>query len=209
MTAADFLNSDLPKGVSIADVSSEAPARYLNRELSWLAFNWRVLELARDSNWPLLERLRMLSISSSNLDEFFTVRVASLRELDRNGVTAPALDGLTPSAQLDLIDLNAGKLMAEQQAIYGELRKELLSEGIEIVTAEDLTPDDKEHVQQLFLDDVFPIVSPLAVDPAHPFPFIPSGSLSMALHLQGEKKTRDLQVLIPIPSILDRFVQLD
>ncbi|MEM7242946.1 MAG: RNA degradosome polyphosphate kinase [Pseudomonadota bacterium] len=208
MNAADFINSKPPKGVKIAEVTGEAPTRYLNRELSWLAFNWRVLEMAQDKSWPLLERLRMLSISSSNLDEFFTVRVAGLRELDRNGVTSPALDGLSPAEQLDLINLDAGRLMAEQQAVYRELKKELSKSGIEIVSAADMSAQDRERAQQLFQDDVFPIVSPLAVDPAHPFPFIPSGSLSMALHLQGAKKTRDLLVLVPIPNILDRFVQL-
>ena len=125
MNSADFYNAPFPKAVNLPEVTAEAPTRYLNRELSWLAFNWRVLELAQDKSWPLLERVRMLSISSSNLDEFFTVRVAGLRELDRNNVTAPALDGLSPSEQLDLIDLDAVNLMAEQQAVFAELKKDL------------------------------------------------------------------------------------
>ena len=207
--SSDFINTEAPSPKSLPNVDLTTPQRYLNRELSWLAFNWRVLELARDRSWPLLERLRMLSISSSNLDEFFTVRVAGLRELNRNRVTAPALDGLSPVEQLELIDEDASKLMEEQQSVFADLCQELDQERIHIVSRNDLTDLDREQAQEMFLNDIFPIVSPLAVDPAHPFPFIPSGSLSLAVHLQTEKKTRALHVLIPIPNILNRFISLD
>ena len=204
--SADFLNAPLPHPLTLEGVTSQSDGRFMNRELSWLAFNWRVLERAQDESWPLLERVRMLSISSSNLDEFFTVRAAGLRELVRAGVTKPAMDGLTPIEQLELIDSDASQLMAKQQVVWAALRVKLSENKIDILDHKDLTSDDCEELQQLFLDRIFPIICPLAVDPAHPFPFIPSGALTMALHLEREKGKAPLRVLLPIPSQVERFI---
>lgn len=205
---ADFLTAASPEPMTLEGVSATSAGRFMNRELSWLAFNWRVLELAQDETWPLLERVRMLSISSSNLDEFFTVRAAGLRELVRAGVTKPAMDGLTPAEQLELIDSDAGELMAKQQIVWAELRDELAQNNIDILDHDDLSDDDCAELQTYFLEHIFPIISPLAVDPAHPFPFIPSGSLTLALHLEREKGKAPLRVLLPIPNQVERFIPL-
>ena len=120
---ADFLHSELTQPQTVEGVSVDSPKRFLNRELSWLAFNWRVLELAQDTSWPLLERVRMVSISSSNLDEFYTVRVAGLRELARGGITKKSADGHTPAQQLEMIDVNANALSRAQQETWNGLIK--------------------------------------------------------------------------------------
>src|SRR6056297_731127 len=137
MTNADFLKSALPEPVELADFDPNGPGRFFNRELSWLGFNWRVLEEAANPRVPLLERLRFLSISATNLDEFYTVRVAGLRELAHAGNTTPAADGLTPAEQLVLIDERARRLMAEQQRVLTELRELMGANGISIVARED------------------------------------------------------------------------
>jgi len=146
---ADFLDGPLTPPAAL-DIDLTSPARFVNRELSWLRFNWRVLEEAENPRVPLLERLRFLSISATNLDEFYTVRVAGLRELANEGANAPGLDGRTPSEQLVLIDDNARKLMQRQQTIYTALQAEMLDNGIAILTSDDLSDDDK-----VFLDDLF------------------------------------------------------
>jgi len=205
---ADFLHSDLIKTASVKDVTPDSPKRFLNRELSWLAFNWRVLELAQDPTWPLLERVRMVSISSSNLDEFFTVRVAGLRELARNGVVKKSADGLTPAQQLEMIDADAGELAKAQQGTWNDLIKELEAQKITMPVADDFTDEDRAFLNDYFSEQIFPIVSPLAVDPAHPFPFIQSGGLAIALNLQHKKSKSAIQALLPIPQQADRFIQL-
>jgi len=205
---ADFLHSDLIKATSVDDVTPDSPKRFLNRELSWLAFNWRVLELAQDPTWPLLERVRMVSISSSNLDEFFTVRVAGLRELARNGVVKKSADGRTPAQQLEMIDADAGELAKAQQSTWNDLIKELAAQKITMPVADDFTNEDRAFLNDYFSEQIFPIVSPLAVDPAHPFPFIQSGGLAIALHLQDKKGKSTIQALLPIPQKADRFIQL-
>lgn len=205
---ADFLHSLPSEPQSIEGVTTDSPARFLNRELSWLAFNWRVLELAQDPTWPLLERVRMVSISSSNLDEFYTVRVAGLRELARGGITQPSADGLTPAQQLELIDNDAKKLADAQQTTWNDLITELANNQIWMVSADQLTPSDQEYLDKVFLEQIFPLVSPLAVDPAHPFPFIHSGGLAIALHLEKKGGKKPLQALLPIPNNADRFVKL-
>ena len=209
MTTADFLNSDIPEPVTLPDEEVSGPKRFFNRELSWLGFNWRVLEESENPRVPLLERLRFLSISATNLDEFYTVRVAGLRELAKEGNTTPAADGLTPAQQLVLIDEDARRLMQRQQSVYAGLRAEMEQEGIVIEEAGGLSPADREHLGTIFLDCVFPVLSPLAIDPAHPFPFIPNTGFSLALQLERSRDGRVLQALLPIPHQIDRFVTLD
>ncbi len=208
MTNADFLNAPFAAAVDLPDFDPASPARFFNRELSWLAFNWRVLDEASNPAVPLLERVRFVSISATNLDEFYTVRVAGLRELHRNGVTHPAADGLTPEEQLALIDTDARKLMQQQQNVWRDLRAEMEVAGIDLLGRADLSKADQTYLEDYFLSNVFPILSPLAIDPAHPFPFIPNEGLSLALELARGKDGRKLLSLLPIPHQIDRFVPL-
>ncbi|GAA6207964.1 RNA degradosome polyphosphate kinase [Cognatishimia sp. WU-CL00825] len=208
MTHADFLKNDFPAPVELAHLDQTSQARFFNRELSWLSFNWRVLEEAENPRVPLLERLRFLSISASNLDEFFTVRVAGLRELHREGNAVPGLDGLTPAEQLVLINQDARNLMQRQQRTFGTLRSEMEQENIILLDHKSVTPEDKIFLADVFLNNVFPVLSPLAIDPAHPFPFIPNTGYSLALELERKKSKRTLQALLPIPAQIDRFVAL-
>ncbi|WP_391482686.1 RNA degradosome polyphosphate kinase [Nereida sp. NH-UV-3] len=207
MTHANFLDHPFPAPIEIdADISG--PDRFFNREVSWLAFNWRVLEEAANPKVPLLERLRFVSISATNLDEFYTVRVAGLRELDDAGNLTPAADGLTPAQQLAMINTNAGALMAKQQDVFSVLRDQMEHEGITILERDELTPSDLEFLNEHFLSQVFPVLSPLAIDPAHPFPFIPNAGLSLALQLERRRDKEPLQALLPIPAQVDRFVRM-
>lgn len=208
MNAADFLQAPLPRPVALKGVDLEGPARFFNRELSWLGFNWRVLEEAENARVPLLERLRFLSISATNLDEFYTVRVAGLRELARAGTTTTAADGLTPAQQLVLINEDARKLMQQQQKVFGLLRRAMAKERITLVTREQLTQIDRNHLRDVFLNKVFPILSPLAIDPAHPFPFIPNTGFSLALQLERNRDRHRLLALLPIPNQTERFIAL-
>ena len=207
MNSADFLTSAFPEPVSI-DADLTGPSRFYNRELSWLGFNWRVLEESENAKVPLLERLRFLSISATNLDEFYTVRVAGLRELAVTGNNTPALDGLTPAEQLELIDLDARELMGRQQQVFRTLKDELFKENIQIITRDDLRKSDKPYLDEVFLNNVFPVLSPLAVDPAHPFPFIPNEGFSLALQLVRSSDKRVLKALLPVPHQIDRFVRV-
>ncbi|SMC73886.1 RNA degradosome polyphosphate kinase [Primorskyibacter flagellatus] len=208
MTHADFLKSPFPPPQELPDLDLTGPGRYFNRELSWLGFNWRVLEESENLRTPLLERLRFLSISAANLDEFYTVRVAGLRELAQTGNTTPASDGLTPAQQLILIDEDARKLMARQQEVLKTLHAELEAEGIVVTSPEDLDAQDMEHLEEVFLTQVFPILSPLAIDPAHPFPFIANTGYCLALQLERTRDKRPLQALLPVPHQVDRFITL-
>ncbi|MGR3838726.1 MAG: RNA degradosome polyphosphate kinase [Cognatishimia sp.] len=208
MTHADFLKSDFPAPVAMPELNSNGPDRFFNRELSWLSFNWRVLEEAENTRVPLLERLRFLSISATNLDEFYTVRVAGLRELEREGNTSPGQDGLSPAEQLVLIDEDARKLLQHQQGVFAQLRQEMEQESILLLDHETVTETDKVFLEDVFLNQVFPVLSPLAIDPAHPFPFIPNTGYTLALELERRKDKRPLQALLPIPNQIDRFVAL-
>lgn len=208
MTHADFLKSEFPEPVDLQDIDLSGPGRFYNRELSWLGFNWRVLEEAENPRVPLLERLRFLSISATNLDEFYTVRVAGLRELYHEGHTHPAQDGLTPAEQLVLINEDARDLMMAQQRIFVTLRKEMEAEGIVLLDHETIEEGDREFLSDVFLKQVFPVLSPLAIDPAHPFPFIPNTGYSLALQLERKKNKKGLKALLPIPHQIDRFVRL-
>ncbi|MEO0751791.1 MAG: polyphosphate kinase, partial [Pseudomonadota bacterium] len=208
MTDADFLKSPLPAPVEMPDIDLTGPGRFYNRELSWVGFNWRVLEEASNLRVPLLERLRFLSISATNLDEFYNVRVAGLRELAREGNTTPAHDGLTPAEQLKLIDEEARNLLHHQQETYETLKAEMEAENIAILTRDDLTKDERDFLETAFMNKVFPVLSPLAIDPAHPFPFIPNLGYTLALQLKAKDGKRSLKALLPVPHQIDRFLTL-
>jgi polyphosphate kinase len=208
MSFTDFLTAPLPEPVTLPDAHIHGPERFFNRELSWLAFNWRVLEEAMNPRVPLLERVRFVSISAGNLDEFYTVRVAGLRELAQENNTTPAVDGRTPADQLTLINADARQLMQHQQATWDSLQKEMATEGLQMVTASKLTAAEKRHLSDVFLARVFPVLSPLAIDPAHPFPFIPNEGLALALRMKRERDGRVLKALLPIPNQIDRFLRL-
>jgi len=208
MSRTDFLSAPFPDPIALEGVDLTGPARFFNRELSWLAFNRRVLEEAGNAKVPLLERLRFLSISATNLDEFYTVRVAGLRELAQAGNTTPAADGLTPAEQLVLINRDARALLDAQQKEFQHLRGLLEEAGICILSREQLSKDDLAHLEGVFLNQVFPILSPLAIDPAHPFPFIPNTGYSLALQLERRADKRKLRALLPIPAQIARFVRL-
>ena len=206
MTHPDFLKSDFDPPVDVPGIDIAGPGRFYNRELSWLGFNWRVLEEAENPRVPLLERLRFVSISANNLDEFFTVRVAGLRELQQGGHTTPAADGLTPAEQLELIHEDARKLMQHQQQVLSDLTQELEEHGLCVLTRDALTPDDLTFLSDVFLARVFPVLSPLAIDPAHPFPFIPNTGHTLALQLVRVRDKKPLQALLPVPGQIDRFI---
>ncbi|MBL9063329.1 RNA degradosome polyphosphate kinase [Tabrizicola sp.] len=208
MTQADFLRSPFPAPVELPFAETAGPGRFFNRELSWLAFNWRVLEEAANPAVPLLERLRFLSISATNLDEFYTVRVAGLRALVRNGNATLSEDGRSPAEQLQLINAEARRLMQTQQTTFNRLRKEMEAEGITLVARPKLTARDLKFLEGHFLTNVFPVLSPLAIDPAHPFPFIPNTGFSLALELERTVDRRQLKALLPIPQQIARFVPL-
>ncbi|MCG6904530.1 MAG: RNA degradosome polyphosphate kinase [Rhodobacter sp.] len=208
MTPANFLEAPFPDPVELPPEKTDGPKRFFNRELSWLCFNWRVLEEAENTRVPILERLRFLSISATNLDEFYTVRVAGLRELAHAGNTTPSDDGLTPAEQLAMIDTDARALMAHQQVVWDTLKAELEANGISLITRDTLDATDKAFLEDVFLNSVFPVLSPLAVDPAHPFPFIPNAGFALALQLERKKDKRALKALLPIPQQIDRFIQM-
>jgi polyphosphate kinase len=186
----------------------EDPQRFFNRELSWLGFNLRVLEEARNPNHPLLERVRFLSISGSNLDEFFMVRVAGLVGQLREQVVEVSQDGRTPSEQLQLIRAQALELMAEQDRRWLQLRAELRDNGISIVDAAELTKDDQRMLDQRFLEQILPVVTPIAIDPAHPFPFVLNRGFVLAAELRNRVKGDVMRALLPIPAQLERFIRL-
>lgn len=188
------------------ELSSEE--RFFNRELSWLAFNERVMSEAENPNHPLLERLRFLSISASNLDEFYMVRVAGLKAQVAAGVITPSQDGLTPAEQLEAINKRAGELVQNQQKEWRLLRHELYEAGVCVIEPNELSPKDKAWIDEYFTDHVFPILTPLAVDPAHPFPFIPNFGFAMALELLRPSDGKNLRALVPMPSQIERFTRL-
>ncbi|MBX6321123.1 MAG: RNA degradosome polyphosphate kinase [Rhodospirillaceae bacterium] len=184
------------------------PDRYINRELSWLSFNERVLEEAFNANHPLLERLRFLSISANNLDEFFMVRVAGLKGQVTAGVTAPSQDGLTPAQQIAAIRARSKELMQAQSECWRQLCGALRGAGIGVIGPKELTADERAWLDRHFDDELFPVLTPLAVDPAHPFPFIPNLGFAIVLDLRSRDEAQARRALVPLPSLLPRFVRL-
>jgi polyphosphate kinase len=187
---------------------SSSPDRFINRELSWLAFNQRVLEESLNHAHPLLERLRFLSISASNLDEFYMVRVAGLKAQVRAGVTTLSDDNLSPNQQLAAVNQRVIELMRDQQNGWRTLRQDLREAGITVVDPSELTDSEIDWLEARFIEDIFPILTPIAVDPAHPFPFIPNLGFSLALQLYNPDRSQNLDALLPMPSQLERFIRL-
>ncbi len=194
--------------LSETPVTLQSPSRFFNRELSWLDFNLRVLAEARNPHHPLLERVRFLSISGSNLDEFFMVRAAGLVGQLREQVQEISQDGLNPAEQLALIRTQTFQLMAEQDRRWLQLRDELGENGIDIVEAHELTVEDHAFLDQRFLEQILPVVTPIAIDPAHPFPFILNRGFVLASELRNRSDDNIMRALLPIPHQLERFVRL-
>ena len=182
--------------------------RFVNRELSWLAFNTRVLDESKNQRHPLLERLRFLSISAANLDEFYMVRVAGLKGMVNAGVATLSDDGRRPQQQLDALDAMASDLMREQQRVWLQLKDLLRKSGIAVVEPVELSEADRDWLRERFFADVYPVLTPLAIDPAHPFPFIPNLGFALGLQLRHKADNRAMNALIPIPQQVKRFFRL-
>ena len=202
--ASEFTTTPAP----IAGSEASDPDRFVNREFSWLQFNRRVLAQARNPSHPLLERVRFLSISATNLDEFFMVRVAGLAGQVREGIATRSADGRTPEEQLEQILLEVARLQEDQQKSYSSLVEGIRAEGIEILRGDSLNVKDRKWLEQHFMDAIFPVLTPLSIDPAHPFPFIPNLGFSMAFQLRHLREKEDMNALLRLPVTLKRFIEL-
>lgn len=198
----------LPPQLLESENLSEDPARFINREISWLSFNRRVIEEAHNHDHPLFERLRFMSIAAQNLEEFFMVRVAGLKVQVEREVSSRSIDGLTPVQQLEAINHESEKIVDSLYETWDDLRAELKKNDIEIVDPKSLTKREKEWVRQLFENEVFPVLSPIAVDTSHPFPFIPNKGLAVAFLVQDKKRKEQGEAIVRIPEHFDRLYAL-
>jgi polyphosphate kinase len=199
----------MPTGPHLDEALIMSPDRFFNRELSWLKFNERVLEESANSHQPLLERLRFLAISANNLDEFYMVRVAGLKGQVREAVRVNSQDGLTPAEQLDKVTEGATALVMAQQAQWKVLRSALAVERIHVVKAADVTPQELAGLEPVFQQELFPVLTPLAIDPAHPFPFLPNLAFALALKLKRRSDGKAFYAMVPIPNQVHRFWALE
>ncbi|MDG6094445.1 RNA degradosome polyphosphate kinase [Acetobacter sp. AN02] len=199
----------LDRAAASGGIPSDSPERFINRELSWLAFNQRVVAEAENDRNPLLERLRFLSISANNLDEFYSVRVAGLVGQEREGLVTVSPDGLTPALQLVAVRERSARLLRRQQAVWIELREKLSEAGVMLCNVKEISDADREWLISWFMDKVFPVLTPLAVDPAHPLPFIPNMGLALGLRLvSADTGAFAMNGLILLPQQVDRFIRL-
>ena len=180
--------------------------RFINRETSWLAFNNRVLDEACNPNNPIIERLNFLAISASNLDEFYMVRVAGLKDYVLKNITEKSLDGMTPLEEVEAIQLLTTPMVIRQHTCWLELRKKLEESGITVVKPEKLAPRNLTWLEEYFLENIFPVLTPIALDPAHPFPFLPNLALALIFDLSQSANNTSQIVIIPLPSQLPRFI---
>jgi polyphosphate kinase len=202
------VHTDFVNDKSLTGAVDGNPDRFVNREFSWLQFNRRVLEQSQNPNHPLLERVRFLSISAGNLDEFFMVRVAGLAGQVREGITVRSADGRTPEQQLDQLLHEVERLQEDQQKSLSSLMELLKAEGIESISATDLTKDERKWLEDHFMEQIFPVLTPLSIDPAHPFPFIPNLGFSIALQLRHRKSGEEMTALLRLPVALRRYIRL-
>ena len=185
-----------------------ASERYINRELSWLKFNERVLEEAANSAYPLLERLKFLAISGDNLDEFYMVRVAGIHGQVEEGVETLTAEGATPAQQLKAIRVEGEQLTARQQEIWNQLHGELDDIGIEVLTLKTIEDDEYAWLERHFQEQIYPVLTPQTLDPAHPFPFIPNLGFGLIMALEHPDTDEDLLALVIMPTTLPRFIRL-
>ena len=204
----DADTSDQTSSPVTPSITLQDPERFINREISWLRFNRRVFEEAGNTAHPLLERLRFLVISAQNLDEFYMVRVAGLKAQVATGVSSESADRMTPLAQLAAIDQEVGQLVQEQQDLMSQLIEGLEAESLHIVTEKNLSSDDHTFLGKSFQENIFPMLSPIAIDPAHPFPFIPNLGYALVLDLHHPQESRDMIALITVPASVNHFVRL-
>lgn len=199
---------DEPAAPPPPPITLDSPKRLINREISWLAFNTRVLEESLNPSNPLLERLRFVAISASNLDEFYMVRVAGLKGMMAAGITSASDDGATPAQQLVAITDEAARLMADQQVALRTLRGALKDAGFHLVDGSELGPDDLSWLANHFSEQIYPVLTPLAIDPAHPFPFVANKGICLAMQLRAVGGAHEMQGLIQLPQQIGRFVRL-